>query len=111
MLRRDDPAPAPWTKEGKAKIASLGFELLYPDGYLEAMQKTKKRSSLFIEDVTTSEKNRSPPKKKTRKEVYKLDDELRNLVEEDKSNAKLWDECLTAVPSGKTLFLQHVSER
>ena len=27
MLKRDDPAPAPWTKAGKKKIAELGLEM------------------------------------------------------------------------------------
>lgn len=115
VLRRDDPSSAPWTKEGKAKIASLGLKLLYPDGYLEAMKKikpnTNKRSLPIKKDITVSKRDRSPPKKKFKQEIYKLEDELKNLIEEDKSNAKLWDECLIAVPNGKTSFLQHVSER
>lgn len=28
VLRRDDPVPAPWTKEGKARMAELGLELI-----------------------------------------------------------------------------------
>lgn len=26
-MRRDDPVPAPWTKEGKKRIESLGLEM------------------------------------------------------------------------------------
>lgn len=28
MLRRDDPIPAPWTKQGKIRMAQLGLELI-----------------------------------------------------------------------------------
>lgn len=28
LLRRDDPAPAPWTVEGKERMAQLGLELI-----------------------------------------------------------------------------------
>ena len=27
LLRRDDPAPAPWTKEGKKRCAQLGLTM------------------------------------------------------------------------------------
>jgi hypothetical protein len=30
---RDDPSPAPWTKEGKEIIEREGFTCIYPDGY------------------------------------------------------------------------------
>lgn len=49
MLRRDDPAPPPWTKEGKKRIESLGLQMIYPDGYHEAQKKKlndEKRKSL-----------------------------------------------------------------
>ena len=36
MMQRDDPNPAPWSKEGKKKIKELGLTMQYPDGYLEA---------------------------------------------------------------------------
>lgn len=28
LLRRDDPTPAPWTKEGKKRIESLGLTMI-----------------------------------------------------------------------------------
>jgi len=108
LLRRDDSSPAPWTKEGKARIASLGLKLIYPDGYLEAMKKVdtgiKKRS--IITDDTIYE---SPPRKKQK--AYDLENELNNLIKNDKLNAKLWTECNEALPMGKTAFLEYVSER
>ena len=30
MLRRDDPAPAPWTKAGKRRIEELGLTIQVP---------------------------------------------------------------------------------
>ena len=41
-LRRDDPTPAPWTKEGKKRIEEMGYEMIYPEGYLEAQAEKAK---------------------------------------------------------------------
>ncbi|XP_043250164.1 E3 ubiquitin-protein ligase UHRF1-like isoform X2 [Colletes gigas] len=113
LLRRDDPAPAPWTKEGKARIIELGFKPMYPDGYLEAMAKNKtnkKRNELTEENSVASIKS-EPPKKKRKREIYKLESKIEKCIDEDEGNAKLWDECRTALSNGKAGFLQHVSER
>lgn len=117
VLRRDDPSPAPWTKEGKARIALLDLKLIYPDGYLEAMKKnsvTNDKNRLTLDDKKNTmilKRNKSPPKKKLKKEIYNLEDELKNLIENDKLNEKLWAECISALPDGKTIFLQYASER
>lgn len=114
VLRRDDPAPAPWTNEGKKRIISLGLKLLYPDGYLEAMKKTtsssKKRPALDDSEITSPKKNKIQFKK-LEQESYKIEDELINLIKEDKLNAKLWDECCTAISDGKSVFLNRVIDR
>ena len=44
-LKRDDPTPAPWTKEGKKRISKLGITMIYPDGYFEA-QKEKEEAKM-----------------------------------------------------------------
>ncbi|XP_072761128.1 E3 ubiquitin-protein ligase UHRF1 [Anoplolepis gracilipes] len=116
ILRRDDPSPAPWTEEGKARIATLGLKPIYPDGYLEAMKKSdvtnaKKRPALSDEKDIVVKENKSPPKKRLKQQSYALEDELKNLIENDKLNAKLWAECTAAVFDGKGTFLQYISER
>ncbi|NP_001229385.1 E3 ubiquitin-protein ligase UHRF1 [Apis mellifera] len=115
LLRRDDPAPAPWTNEGKARIEALGLKPMYPDGYLEAMaknNKTNKKRNVFAEEEKSNfSKNEEPPKKKQKCEIYELETEILKHINEDKTNAKLWDECRKALPDGKTIFLQKVSER
>ena len=35
-LRRDDPSPSPWSEEGKKRVEEEGYEMIYPEGYLEA---------------------------------------------------------------------------
>lgn len=72
----------------------------------------KKRLTLSDEkDTMVLKRNRSPPKKKVKREIYNLEDELKNLIESDKLNAKLWAECTAVLPDGKTTFLQYISER
>ncbi|OAD54927.1 E3 ubiquitin-protein ligase UHRF1 [Eufriesea mexicana] len=114
LLRRDDPAPAPWTKDGKARIEALGLKPMYPDGYLEAMAKNKtnkKRNAFMDEEKSTTSKNEGPLKKKQKREVYEIESEVMKYIEEDQINEKLWSECREALPNGKTVFLQQVSER
>ncbi|XP_012278380.1 E3 ubiquitin-protein ligase UHRF1 isoform X2 [Orussus abietinus] len=117
LLRRDDPAPAPWTAEGKKRIASLDLEMMYPDGFLEAKEQNKstqpgnKRSALREKSNSPRGRKASPPKKKQKREGYQLDDKLSQFIEEDQSNAKLWEECAIALPDGKAAYLQRVSER
>ncbi|KAL6259769.1 hypothetical protein P5V15_009682 [Pogonomyrmex californicus] len=121
-LRRDDSAPAPWTKEGKERIEFLGLKMLYPDGYLDAMQKfnktgPKKRSAIDDDDDDDDDEDEEDIalinrlRRKKFKLVFDLEDELKTLIENDKINAKLWDECKATVIHGKPAFLDCVSER
>ncbi|CAK9801260.1 E3 ubiquitin-protein ligase UHRF1 [Anthophora plagiata] len=115
LFRRDDPAPAPWTEEGKARIAALGLKPMYPDGYLEAMAKNnktnKKRNEFAEEETSTTTDNKEPPKKRQKREGYKLEVDVVKYIDEDGANRKLWDECRKSSSNGKTAFLQEVSER
>ncbi|CAK9833449.1 E3 ubiquitin-protein ligase UHRF1 [Anthophora retusa] len=115
LFRRDDPAPAPWTEEGKARIVALGLKPMYPDGYLEAMAKNnktnKKRNEFAEEETSTTTDNKEPPKKRQKREGYELEVDVAKYIEEDGANRKLWDECRKSSLNGKTAFLQEVSER
>lgn len=72
----------------------------------------KKRVTFVNENASVILKsNKSPPKKKFKHEIYKLDDNLKSLIENDKLNAKLWEECLAVLSNGKLAFLQQVLER
>ncbi|ROT78793.1 putative E3 ubiquitin-protein ligase UHRF1-like isoform X2, partial [Penaeus vannamei] len=93
LLRRDDPIPAPWTKEGKKRIQELGLEMEYPEGYLEA-QKEKEESA-----------------KKERDARFSLEKEIEKLIAEDESNRKLWEESKQLLEEGRSNFLNAVEER
>ncbi|KAJ2954656.1 hypothetical protein O0L34_g2952 [Tuta absoluta] len=75
LLRRDDPSPAPWEPDAKQ------YEMIYPDGYLEAEEEKKalklkkekgvkkgkggkKRALRESNQSTESEGEPSPPRKK-----------------------------------------------
>lgn len=46
LLRRDDPASAPWTKEGKKRMEEGGYgEVTYPEGYHEAQAEKEKEKA------------------------------------------------------------------
>ena len=46
LIRRGDPAPAPWTEEGKKRMEEGGYgEVVYPEGYLEAQAEREKENA------------------------------------------------------------------
>ena len=49
LLRRDDPIPAPWTKEGKKRTAELGLEMQV--NIVIVFCKEKKKNCLFYVPV------------------------------------------------------------
>ncbi|KAK9503887.1 hypothetical protein O3M35_010353 [Rhynocoris fuscipes] len=109
LLRRDDPSPAPWTEEGKIRIASLGLEMIYPDGYLQAMEN--------INDEYLPKKKRRingiiPYHAKRQKVIvaYDLEKDVDNEIEKDKKNAKLWKDIKSSLQLGKKAFLSKVEE-
>jgi E3 ubiquitin-protein ligase UHRF1 len=88
LLRRDDDSPAPWTTEGKKLIDLYGLDRpIVPEGYLDAskeegLPESKKRKRL-------SDTILGPSNKKAKTQVYKLDNGLKQLIEQD-VKTKLW---------------------
>lgn len=111
MLRRDDPTPAPWTEEGRKRIAKLGLTTLYPENYREAQEKKaaagKKRK--VPEDESSSPTVASPSIKRRKTLSFEFSSDLSNLIQQDRANAKLWSDCTNAVSEGKTAFMDKVS--
>lgn len=109
LLRRDDPTPAPWTNEGKKRIAELGLQMIYPEGYQEAQEKktgVKKRKS---DDENESTNNQESTPVKKRKTAFKLTGEITKLIKKDSPNTKLWNQCIEFIPEGKQAFFEKVS--
>jgi len=91
LLRRDDPDPAPWTKEGQEMTKKHGLKLIYPEGYFDDKEnnpktnnKKRKRNSAVVEV--------SSPNKKSNNEIST---ELKNMIKSDSENKKHWDELLS----------------
>lgn len=127
LLRRDDTEPEPWTREGKERIRQLGLTMQYPEGYLEALanrEKNRKRKAKALEQGPSSSKTGKSKRKSTgpatsntrvskrsRVEQYTLPAPQANLIKEDKSNAKLWDDVLSSLQDGPyQVFLNKVQE-
>lgn len=126
LLRRDDTEPGPWTREGKDRMRQLGLTMQYPEGYLEALaskEKSKKRPAKALEQESTPSKTGSCKRKptgqttntrvskKSKLEPFTLPVEQANLIKEDKSNAKLWDDVLSSLQGGPyQVFLSKVNE-
>ncbi|XP_014205108.1 E3 ubiquitin-protein ligase UHRF1-like [Copidosoma floridanum] len=116
LLRRDDPVPAPWTKEGIARIKELNLKIIYPEGYQEALKKKNKENGAKNNQKNETKKRKldlitdtidSPAKKQ--KNGYKLNNKLLELIETDSANAKLWSQCREYVADGKQAFYEKVA--
>ncbi|KAI9781758.1 MAG: hypothetical protein M1839_005751 [Geoglossum umbratile] len=46
-FRRDDPTPAPWTKQGKIRIQELGLEMIFPETYDHGSETTTKTNGIL----------------------------------------------------------------
>jgi len=131
LFRRDDPAPSPWTKEGKKRIEEEGFSLIYPDGYLEAQaekekelggktpakgKKRKKGESVeddeeneFIDDEEDQDESSSPAVKKS-KSVYQISNDWRDMMDKDKVNSSLWEDVKSKGASNKKELTDYIEE-
>ncbi|KAK3914118.1 E3 ubiquitin-protein ligase UHRF1 [Frankliniella fusca] len=125
LFRRDDPAPAPWTKEGKKNIERLGLTMIYPDGYEEMLAEKEAKEAAS----KAAAKDGANPKKRGRKSVlgesatdshnikkakmaaYELDEETSSKIVQDSLNEKLWDTCKTVLAEGKMKFLAEVQQQ
>lgn len=120
LLRRDDPTPAPWTKEGKKRLESLGLTMIYPDGYEEMMAAKEAKAAAATEEGKSKKRQRksvlgesssdSPNTKKAKVAAYKLDKETADRIDEDTINQKLWDTCKEALQEGKMKFLAEIQQ-
>ncbi|KAL5021077.1 hypothetical protein ScPMuIL_000232 [Solemya velum] len=114
MLRRDDPTPPPWTSAGKRRIKELGYEMQYPDGYLEAQaqKEAAETPNKGKGKRKRADSDSSPQKseKKQKKLGYKVDPSVLKIIRSDSANKKLWAEALETTGEGAQKFLQKVEE-
>ncbi|XP_060537001.1 E3 ubiquitin-protein ligase UHRF1-like [Cylas formicarius] len=110
LLRRDDPAPAPWESDAKT------FDMIYPPGFLEAQEAKQRAESANQENSKSSKRkrgNESGDKIKNkfpRLEAYALDVKVKNAITADKINEKMWSECQSVLKEGRKKFLDKVEE-
>jgi len=101
LIRRDDPTPAPWTKEGKKKIEEEGYgEVRYPEGYHEAQAEKEKEKAvkeaekqrLREEGKAAGKENKGAGKENKEKgKKRKMDDDT-TVVEPQVKKAKIFQE-------------------
>ncbi|XP_015791215.2 E3 ubiquitin-protein ligase UHRF1-like, partial [Tetranychus urticae] len=105
LLRRDDTAPSPWTKEGKRQSRKLGLSLIEPPGFIETFPKrsSKKRKVDHIDqnDLIVKRLKVTP---------YKLPSNVVDLIQQDKQNSHLWKEIIKSTAEGEKVFLSRVEE-
>ncbi|XP_014245994.1 E3 ubiquitin-protein ligase UHRF1-like [Cimex lectularius] len=113
LLRRDDPSPAPWTKEGKKRIASLGLEIMYPEGYLAAMENKDKENKPEnkLKRYLTKDLSKEPSLKKQKVVAYKLETGIKDNITKDAQNRKHWQSLMEFLSYGKKVFLEKTEEQ
>ncbi|XP_066159240.1 E3 ubiquitin-protein ligase UHRF1-like [Euwallacea fornicatus] len=113
LLRRDDPAPAPWEKGGKQ------YDMIYPEGYLQMVEaKRKKEQENNNPNTLKRGKKRKPTvmdlvdifNKKKKVNKFELGADTLKAIDEDIINKKLWTDCKAMANEGKKEFLEKVEE-
>ncbi|VVC46501.1 Zinc finger, PHD-type,Zinc finger, RING-type,Zinc finger, FYVE/PHD-type,Zinc finger, PHD-type, partial [Cinara cedri] len=108
VLKRDDPAPAPWTQESTDNMAKKGREIIIPENYnIKTTIKQEKRP--FKENEESNESTSGSSKtegitddmKKKNKLMYTLKPELEDFIRYDTENEKRWAECMGFLDKGK----------
>jgi len=121
-LRRDDPAPTPWSEEGKKLAEEGGYsEIIVPEGHEEAMKAKEEEKALKlgkggkkrkneedIENVAQTDENTKEVKKP--KASYKLPADIKKAMQEDKKNERLWKDVMGKEFLNKKALTEHVEE-
>ena len=109
VLRRDDPAPAPWTKEGKKRIEEGGWaDMQYPENYLENQAKKLAEKAAKLEEEGGDKPKGKGTKRKNSDEAdseqikqkkvavakYKISADHKKAFNKDALNVKLWEQVL-----------------
>lgn len=107
LLKRDDPAPAPWEENG------VTLPIIYPDNYLEAQNEklSKKRKAEDSSSKATKKQKSDDAKSESSPVVipeHKLTEEQSEKISKDTINKKLWDLCLEKLPEGEKKFVDCV---
>ena len=111
LLRRDDPAPAPWTKEGKKRIEEGGWgELRKPENYEEAQAEKMRAKAAKLDEkenatgskkvrgekrkgkVAEEEETEAKREKKAPVAKFKIPANILKAMASDKLNKRLWGE-------------------
>ena len=91
VLRRDDQAPAPWTKEGVDRKKERGWSVIYPEGYVPPPPKEKGRKRKLDKENEPTTTSSSPAAKK---KSFSISDTFKTLTKKDKHNTKTWKDLL-----------------
>jgi len=125
-LKRDDPAPAPWTDEGKRLAEEGGYsEVIVPEGHAEAMrmkeeekllklgkggEKRPKTDSPNKEGSKSDDEATGQPKAKKVKASYKIGSDIKKAMQADKKNERLWKDVIGVDFANKKALTDHVEE-
>ncbi|CAH1133447.1 unnamed protein product [Ceutorhynchus assimilis] len=116
LLRRDDPAPAPWEEGGQT------FDIIYPENYLESQEEKKRMEEEKIK-IKGAPKNPQEKRKRTsdstdsdvtakkpKYSAYKLNSTALKAINDDTVNKQLWLECQEVAQEGQKKFTDKVKE-
>ena len=107
LLRRDDPAPAPWTKEGRKRIEEGGWgEVRKPINYEEATAEKMRAKAAKLAETENASGSKKARGQKRKGEVeegeakrekapavkFNFQSNLLKAMDSDKVNKRLWGE-------------------
>ncbi|XP_058797408.1 E3 ubiquitin-protein ligase UHRF1-like isoform X2 [Phymastichus coffea] len=104
LLRRDDPAPPPWTHIDELTCLRSS---LSNNNVIESIETKKSQLKVCNKNKKLDDEDKIMSKKKEAEHYY-LDSNISRLIEKDYVNSKLWDHCKSYLPNGKKSFLNQV---
>ena len=129
LLRRDDPAPAPWTEEGKKRIEEGGWgELRKPLNYDEAQAEKRRAKAAKLDekenaagskkargkkrkgDVEEGEETEAKREKKAPLAMFRIPANIQKAMANDKLNQRLWGKLLSQQFSTQKDLVDSVEE-
>ncbi|KAJ1657765.1 hypothetical protein IWQ61_002889 [Dispira simplex] len=115
LFRRDDPEPAPWTPEGKERIAQLGIKMIgKPDDLPESKVKGKGAAKATKPSASSSTSKASSSKSASKKPLtvlqrHLIPGQVLTMIDIDKVNRRNWQKAFESQATTLNEFLDQLA--
>lgn len=87
-MKRDDPAPAPWTEAARYLARKHGIQLKYPPGWCKVLAPKRYWS---LDRKFLAKKRKTINRDKNQEDRFEFSTLQLELIEQDRMNSKTWE--------------------